>query len=63
MRDKSHDGLNKTAIVSGVDKKRGHNREKNCVIELSMLKKEVDDEIRRDRKNLLHGVKSSNKVN
>ena len=25
-------------------------RDKNCVIELSMLKKEVDDEIRRDRK-------------
>jgi len=37
------------------DKKRNHYhaREKNCVIELSLLKKEVDDEIRRDRKTKL----------
>ena len=57
-RDKSHEGLNKTAILSGgptyLEKKRHPARDKNCVIELSMLKKEVDEEIRRDRrKNLV----------
>lgn len=60
-RDKSNDGpLNKTQVVSNCAnpypypecKKR--NRDKNnCVVELSMIKKEVDDEIRRDRKNNL----------
>ena len=57
-RDKSHEGLNKTAILSGgptyLERKRHPARDKNCVIELSMLKKEVDEEIRRDRrKNLV----------
>jgi hypothetical protein len=66
-RDKSQDGpLNKTAILSNAavnfyDKKRNphHTREKNCVIELSMLKKEVDDEIRRDRKTKLVQINPS----
>ena len=59
-REKSQDNpLNKTANLLNAsnphDKKRSHYHacEKKCVIELSLLKKEVDDEIRRDRKTKL----------
>ena len=45
---------NKRSIVGGTMEKLKHKkhpaRDKNCVIELSQLKKEVDNEIRRDRK-------------
>ena len=55
VREKSHENVhhNKQSMLSGAitqEKKRHPARDKNCVIELSMLKKEVDDEIRRDRK-------------
>ena len=46
------------------EKKRHPARDKNCVIELSMLKKEVDDEIRRDRKKGVQMIKNTtNAVN
>jgi len=65
-RDKSYDGghgcgLNKTSILLCCEKKRHPARDKNCVIELSLLKKEVDDEIRRDRKKLQ--IKSPSMMN
>ncbi len=41
------------------EKKRHPARDKNCVIELSMLKKEVDDEIRRDRKKGVQMIKNT----
>ena len=62
-RDKSHDiaGLNKSHILYGVGEKKRHPaRDKNCVIELSLLKKEVDDEIRRDRKKNLIQIRNPN---
>ena len=69
-RDKSYEAgtLNKTSILySGgggapIEKKRHPARDKNCVIELSLLKKEVDDEIRRDRKKNLIQIRNP-KVN
>ena len=44
------------------EKKKHPARDKNCVIELSLLKKEVDDEIRRDRKKNLLQIRNP-KVN
>lgn len=68
-RDKSYDGaacLNKTSILQSgahIDKRRHPARDKNCVIELSLLKKEVDDEIRRDRRKNLLQIRSNPNVN
>jgi len=67
-REKSYDmGHNKQSMLSGGvfanEKKKHPARDKNCVIELSMLKKEVDDEIRRDRKKGVMHLKNPSSAN
>ena len=50
QRDKSSENpANKTTILSGgIEPKKHPARDKNCMIELRELKKQVDNEIRRE---------------